>query len=67
MEEAILTIPNISCEHCVRSITDELAQLDGVVSVVGNPEAKTATVAWEHPATLAIIKAALEEIEYPSA
>jgi len=67
MEKTVFTIPSISCEHCVRSIKDELEELDGIASVVGDPEAKTATVEWERPATLAIIRDALEDIEYPAA
>lgn len=66
MEKAILTIPNISCGHCVMSIKNELSELEGVTSVEGNPEAKTMTVEWDSPASLDRIKAQLTEINYPA-
>ena len=38
-----LTIPNISCGHCVMTITRETKDLPGVVKVEGDQQAKTAT------------------------
>ena len=66
MEKQTFSIPSISCEHCVRAIKDELSELDGVKAVEGNPDNRTATVEWDSPATLEIIKNALVEIEYPA-
>ena len=66
MEKQTFSIPSISCEHCVRAIKDELSELDGVTAVEGNPDDKTATVEWDSPATVEIIKSTLEEIEYPA-
>ena len=66
MEKQTLSIPTISCEHCVRAIKEELMELDGVKAVEGNPDDKTATVKWDSPATLDIIKSTLEEIDYPA-
>jgi len=67
MEKRTFSIASISCEHCVRAIKDELGELDGVVFVEGDPEGKTATVGWEDPATLDIIRSALAGIDYPAA
>ncbi len=67
MEKETFSIPNISCGHCVMSIKNELAELAGVKTVDGNPEAKTIDVAWESPATLETIKDTLKEINYPAA
>jgi copper chaperone CopZ len=67
MEKETFSIPNISCGHCVMSIKNELAELDGVKTVDGSPEAKTIDVAWESPATLEKIKDTLKEINYPAA
>lgn len=61
-----LTIPKISCGHCVMSIKNELTALNGVVQVDGNPDQKTITVQWEAPATLEQIQTALQEINYPA-
>lgn len=67
MEKETFSIPNISCGHCVMSIKNELAELDGVKTVDGSPEAKTIDVAWESPATIEKIKDTLKEINYPAA
>jgi copper chaperone CopZ len=67
MEKQTLTVPNISCGHCVNSIKEELTEMSGVKCVDGNPDDKRITVEWEAPATLAAIKNALKEINYPAA
>ncbi len=67
MEKETFSIPNISCGHCVMSIKNELAELDGVKTVDGSPEAKTIDIEWESPATLEKIKDTLKEINYPAA
>ena len=61
-----LTIPNISCGHCVMSIKNELSELDGVTSVDGDPSQKTITVEWDAPVSLDRIKETLKEINYPA-
>ena len=66
MEKQRFSIPNISCGHCVMAIPNELGALDGVQQVSGDPNAKEIVVAWEHPATLERIRAALQEINYPA-
>jgi copper chaperone CopZ len=66
MEKITLTVPNISCGHCVMSIKNELSELAGVKSVAGNPEDKTITVEWESPATMEAIRNTLKEINYPA-
>lgn len=67
MNTQSLTIPNISCGHCVAAVKEELSELEGVASIEGDPENKTITVQWDQPATLADIKAKLMEINYPAA
>jgi copper chaperone CopZ len=59
-------IPNISCGHCVHTIKMELGELDGVQSVDASSENKTATIAFDKPATENVIKALLAEINYPA-
>ena len=66
MEKKTLSIPNISCGHCVMSIKNELSELEGVREVEGNPENKSITVEWDAPATLEKIKDTLKEISYPA-
>jgi copper chaperone len=66
MEKKSFSVPNISCGHCVMAIKNELAELDGVSKVEGNPGKKEITVEWDTTATLEKIKSALKEINYPA-
>jgi len=67
MNTITYTIPNISCHHCVHTITMELSDLPGVQSVKGEVEAKQITVTYEPPATVDQIENTLIEIDYPPA
>ncbi len=67
MEKHIFTIPNISCGHCVMAIKNELSEIDGIISVEGNPADKQVTVEWNAPVTLEKIQAILKDINYPAA
>lgn len=67
MEKQTFSVPNISCEHCVMTIKNELGQVNGVHRVDGDPDGKSITVEWETPATTAAIKAKLKDIGYPAA
>lgn len=67
METKTLSIPNISCGHCVMSIKKELSEMEGVTKVEGDPSSKSVTLEWDAPATLERIKDTLKEINYPAA
>lgn len=67
MENQTLSVPNITCGHCVQAIKNELSELDGVQSVEGDPSKKEIQVQFSEPATLAKIKDLLQEINYPAA
>ena len=67
METRTLSIPNISCGHCVMSIKKELSEMEGVATVEGDPANKSVTLKWDAPATLDRIKETLREINYPAA
>ncbi len=67
MEKHTFSIPNISCGHCVKTIENELTELQGVKTLEGDPQNKTVTIEWEAPITLDDIKAKLKEINYPAA
>lgn len=66
METTKLSIPNISCHHCVMSIQRELGEMQGVAKVEGDPATKEITVQWDVPASLEKIKSTLNEINYPA-
>ena len=66
MEKETLSIPNISCDHCVMTIKNELNELDGVNVLGGDAENKTITIEWTTPASLESIQNTLNEINYPA-
>ena len=66
METKKLSIPNITCSHCVMAIKRELEELEGVTRVEGDPGTKEIEVEWDAPATLEKIKSSLAEINYPA-
>lgn len=61
------SIPNISCNHCVHTITMELNDMEGVSGVVADMNGKQATVTFDPPASEDGIKALLSQINYPVA
>jgi len=66
MAQEKLTVPNISCGHCVSAIESELAEVDGVTSVKADADTKTVVVQWDAPASIEQIRATLAEINYPA-
>ena len=67
MTSQTFSVPNISCNHCVMTIKREVGALEGVSSVEANAQTKQVTVGYDSEATLARVKALLDEIGYPVA
>ncbi|MBP8864019.1 MAG: cation transporter [Anaerolineae bacterium] len=67
MTTVTYTVPNISCGHCVRTIQNEVAELEGVRAVKADLGTKSVEIAFDAPATEEAIKALLAEINYPVA
>jgi copper chaperone len=67
METITLSIPNISCNHCIMTIKRETGFVDGAEFVSGDMEGKTATFQVESDETRESLKAALAEAGYPAA
>lgn len=65
VETIKLTIPNISCMHCVNTINMELSELNGVIEVISNVNNKTTQVTYKPPANKDVIIDLLEQINYP--
>lgn len=66
MAETTLTAPDISCDHCKRTIETELGAIEGIERVEVEPPAKTVHVVFDgalidEPA----IAARLDDIGYP--
>lgn len=66
MTTITLSVPNISCGHCVHTIQTELSDLDGVKSVKADQTTKQVVVVFEPPADEAVIRKILVEINYPA-
>lgn len=66
MTSKIYNIPNISCNHCVKTIEFELGELTGIEGVKADVETKTAEVVYKNPATEEQIINLLAEINYPA-
>jgi len=67
MTTKTLSVPNISCHHCVNTIKRELADVAGVKAVEATVEPKEVTVTFEPDNVLDTIKSTLAEIGYPAA
>jgi copper chaperone len=66
MTRAVLEVPNISCEHCERTVRATLEPVAGVRSVLVDIPAQAVTVDYdESTVTLAEMSEALAEEDYP--
>jgi copper chaperone len=61
-----LSIPNISCNHCVATIQRETKDVAGVEQVQADAGTKTATFTLENENVLPRVKETLAEIGYPA-
>ena len=68
MAQTTLSVPDISCEHCERTITETLSPVDGVKSVKVDIPAKVVTVDYDE-ATVSVdrFRELLKEEDYPVA
>jgi len=64
-QDIILSVPDVSCEHCVKAINTSLRALPGVGNINTDLQTKTVHLRY-HPnqATLSQIEAALDEAGY---
>jgi copper chaperone CopZ len=68
MAEQTISVPNISCGHCVKTIEREVSELPGVEWVGADAASRTVTVRWDEARTnWDAVEALLEEINYPPA
>jgi copper chaperone len=66
VSRVVLSVPDISCEHCQNTITKALTPVDGVRGVDVDIPAKQVTVDYDERAVdVERMKAILEEEEYP--
>ena len=68
MTTKTVTVPSISCGHCVMTIEKEVGGLQGVAAVRADQEAKRVTVSWDPEATdWVVIEDHLKDINFPPA
>ncbi len=67
MQTKTITVPAISCGHCVNTIQNEVSELGGVTSVKADEQTKQVTIQWDAPADWDKIRATLVEIGYAPA
>jgi copper chaperone CopZ len=68
METKTVTVPNITCGHCVMTIEREVGEVPGVASVKGERETKRVNISWDPGATdWVVIENTMKEINYPPA
>lgn len=66
METKTVTVPNISCGHCVTTIQREVGELEGVSDVKAEQESRSVTISWDPDATdWVVIESTMREINYP--
>lgn len=68
MATTVLTVPDISCEHCVRSVTEALSPVEGVQQVSVDIPTKQVTVEYDQSRVdVAKMQEILAEEDYPVA
>ena len=66
MTTLTLTVPGISCGHCVHTIQNEVSELPGVSRVSADQQTRIVVIDYAPPATPDAIEARLAEINYPA-
>ncbi len=64
MVEKAYRVPDISCEHCVRAITDELTRIDGLQVVNIDRATKEVVVRYDDSVTEDEIITGIEDAGY---
>ena len=67
MYTVTLSIPNISCNHCIMTVKRETGFVEGAEFVSADLDTKQAVVKVKDQATLQNLKATLAEAGYPVA
>lgn len=65
-QEKTVSVPNISCGHCVKTIEREVGGLPGVDEVSADQESRRVTISWDPEATdWVAIEDHMGDIHYP--
>ncbi len=61
-----VSVPSISCGHCVMTIQREVGDLQGVSAVKADRDTKQVTISWDPDATdWVVIEDTMKEINFP--
>ena len=65
VQETVLSVPDISCQHCVNAINGALKELPGIETVDTDIPTKTVHLRYE-PAKISLeqVEAALDDVGY---
>lgn len=63
-QEATYVVSGMTCEHCVRSVTEEVGELDGVSDVAVDLSSGRVTVTGTDPVSREAVRGAVEEAGY---
>jgi copper chaperone len=64
MSEQTYTVTGMTCEHCVRSVTEEVSEIDGVTGVVVDLPTGQVTVTSSKDLDVADVRGAVKEAGY---
>ncbi|RCW44453.1 copper ion binding protein [Halopolyspora algeriensis] len=64
MIETSYTVTGMTCEHCVKSVTEEISEVSGVSDVAVDLSTGAVTVTSAEPVSHADVRAAVEEAGY---
>jgi copper chaperone len=64
MDQTTYTVTGMTCEHCVRAVTEEVARIQGVEAVAVDLAAGTVTVTSAGPVDRAAVGDAVDEAGY---
>jgi copper chaperone len=64
VEQHTYTVSGMTCEHCVRSVTEEIGELTGVTDVAVDLPTGAVSVTSDRPLDAAHVRFAVEEAGY---
>ncbi|GAA3850467.1 heavy-metal-associated domain-containing protein [Amycolatopsis tucumanensis] len=64
MSEAVYTVRGMTCDHCVRAVTEEVGKIDGVTGVEVDLPTGKVTVASNQELNVDDVRAAVDEAGY---
>jgi copper chaperone CopZ len=66
MNTKTVSVPNIGCDGCVRTIQNEIKEVAGVVDVKADVKTKLVAVTWDDKTNWQTIAGKFAEIDYPA-